>query len=42
MYQGKNVKNMGIPEEIIKLQTTQKAAVNFIIQCRLGKDPGGI
>jgi hypothetical protein len=42
VYQGKNAENIGIPEEIVKLRSTQKAVVNAIIQRKLGKEPNGI
>lgn len=42
IYQGKNSENIGIPTEIHNLPTTQKAAVNVIIQPKLGKEPNGI
>ncbi len=40
--QGKNATNIGIPQEIRSLSTTQKAVVNSIIQSHLGKEPNGI
>ena len=39
VYQGKNATNIGIPNEIRTLPTTQKAVVNAVIQSRIGKDP---
>ena len=39
VYQGKNAENIGIPDEITKLPTTQKAVVNSFIQSKLGNDP---
>ncbi len=42
VYQGKNLENIGIPEEITKLPSTQKAVVNSIIQSKIGKDPNGV
>jgi hypothetical protein len=42
VYQGKNAANIGIPNEIQNLPTTQKAVVNSIIQSKLAKDPDGI
>ena len=42
VYQGKNAANIGIPNEIQNLPTTQKVVVNSIIQSKLGKDPDGI
>ena len=42
IYQGKNAKNIGIPKEITKLPTTQKAVVNSTIQSTIGKDLNGI
>ena len=35
VYQGKNAENIGIPEEIWAMPTTQKAVVNAIIQAKL-------
>ena len=42
VYQGKNAANIGIPEEIHHLPTTQKAVVNAIIASGIGKDPDGM
>ena len=42
IYQGKNAKNIEIPEEIQKLSTTQKAIMNSVIQSGIGNDPNGI
>ena len=42
VYQGKNVENIDIPEEIRNLPTTQKAVVNAVIKADIGKDPDGI
>jgi len=42
VYQGKNAANIGIPNEIRHLPTTQKAVINAIIAAGLGKDPDGL
>ena len=42
MYQGRNARNVGIPEEIHNLPATQKAVVNAVIQSKIGYDPDGM
>jgi hypothetical protein len=39
MYQGKNLENIDIPEEIKSLPTTQKAVANAVMQSGMGNDP---
>jgi len=38
VYQGKNAENIGIPEEIQDIPTTQKAVMNAVISSGIGKD----
>ena len=42
VYQGKNAQNIGIPEEIQNLPTTQKAVVNAVIQSGIANDTDGL
>lgn len=42
VYQGKNSENIGIPEEIKSLPTTQKAVANAVMQSGIGNDPDGM
>jgi hypothetical protein len=42
VYQGKNTENIGIPDDIRNLPTTQKTVINAVIQSKIGKDPNGM
>jgi len=41
VYQGKNAANIGIPEQLHNMPTTQKAVVNSILSSKLDMDPNG-
>ena len=41
VYQGKNTANIGIPEQLHNMPTTQKAVVNAIVCSNLDMDPNG-
>ena len=41
VYQGKNAANIGVPEELKTMPTTQKAVVNAILTSKLENEPNG-
>ena len=42
IYQGRNIANIDIPQEIIHLKSTQKAVINALIKADITNDPDGV